>query len=144
MKNTNELRRKNLVYRAESGDETVIEIIAISEDEVNFNIYVGELKGIPISQEWLYELGFTKKSLHKNKLDLMGDPSGDMDGAIKYENNKNASIYFLEGKLYYEIDFYTDDYGLHITTKEFAFVHQLQNLHYALHDEELKLKSLAK
>lgn len=147
MKNTNELRRNNLVYRGEPNDgepTSVINVISITEDEINFNIYIGELKGIPLTQEFLFEFGFTNKAMHHNKLLLKGDPSGDMDGAIKYSNGQNASIYFLEGKSYYELDYHTDDYGAHITTKEIKYVHKLQNIHYELTGEELKIKSFAK
>ncbi len=119
----NELRRLNKVVFAEDG--TVFDVLLIEEtglivknEEEEFWCEIDQFEGIPITEEWLLRLSdlknFGKYYFHPFAI----FPEG---GVFK------AWIDTCEG---YEPTNYTVSY-----------VHQLQNLYFALTGEELEIKS---
>jgi len=90
--------------------------------------YGGDLKPIPLTEEWLLKFGFK----HQNKYDLESN---------LYSKKLKSEYYFtiysktetLDFKTFHPINFVFDI--------KIDFVHQLQNLYFALTGEELTLKS---
>jgi len=89
----------------------------------NYRIDKGEVRPIPLTEEWLLKLGFDKS-------DLIG-----FDGGWQYRGR---------GKYY--IQQMSNAITIHLITEEsialltgFHFVHQLQNLYFALTGEELSV-----
>jgi len=117
---TTELRIGNLVLL--DGEEMII--TGITKDYVYFEggfsmISFTDIKGIPLTEEWLLKFGFKKTKMKGNK-NLMEFIKG------------NFIIY-----LYEEIEVYFSIWD-DITLK---YVHQLQNLYFALTGEELEIKT---
>jgi hypothetical protein len=87
--------------------------------------------GTPITEEWLLKFRFEKGLLQTN-----------YDDAVSYLINKSDTvadfiIVFEKGKYYLGID---GEYGVESIFKNLEFVHQLQNLYFALTGEELTIK----
>lgn len=114
---TNELRIGNLVY-----DEIeVCKVDAIFNDFVrvlcdNTVINLFEPKTIPITEEWLLKMGF--------------------------ENNHSSVNFktFYNNGFDYRIELYSDGKVFFDELREIQYVHQLQNLYFALTGEELTIK----
>lgn len=77
--------------------------------------YVDFLKPIPLTEEWLLKLGFEKKDNYGN-----------------YE-------YLLDGYSYFRGSFYISDCDECGESVEINFVHELQNLYFALTKKELTI-----
>lgn len=117
---SNELRIGNLAYSKK--DESVVLVVTVysKPDSVSYSykedVIMGHplsiLEPIPLTEEWLVKFGFEKKGINTPKwrfwkIDLVEDEKG---------------IYsFDESRIYIDIE----------------YVHQLQNLFYALTNEEL-------
>ena len=85
--------------------------------------YGDDLQPIPLTEEWLEKFGFTK--------------------AIYYDVDQNYYVYF-DFSIYNFYDegwFFLDPDNGHINTKGVKYVHEIQNLYFALTGEELILKS---
>lgn len=146
-----ELRIGNLVNGL-SGKTILVE--TIGEYGINASLAGGDsgawieheatfegLQPIPLNEEWLQKFGFENKGLFENKIYLPNGRGGDMDGATQFVLGQYKHIvYLLAGKFYYQLASCTDDYGDNIETVELPYVHELQNLHYALKREELTIK----
>lgn len=82
---------------------------------------IEDIEGTPLTEEWLKKFGFT----------VVAAPS-----AYGYDCNKVSKNYILRGawngKNYFALEILND--GHH---KKIEFVHQLQNLYFALTGEEL-------
>ena len=88
-----------------------------------------ELKPIPLTEEWLIKFGFEKYSTKSEFYCL--DSTSIYEGTLNY-NYKNNFI-SLSGM--------NDDYHEElILVKPMLYVHQLQNLYFALTNEELTIK----
>ena len=112
MKST-ELRIGDLVHYEYKEMSKDIEVnITVFQELENFT-YRNRIKPIPLSEDWLLKFGFDN-SLVK-----------DIYLALGY------NVIHDEGKYYFR------HYGL---TKEVEYVHQLQNLYFALTGEELTIK----
>jgi hypothetical protein len=77
-------------------------------------------KAIPLTEEWLLKLGFTKK---ENK-------------QYWYKENNMLRFVLLYGSLHCSIG--DDENGM--LYKIISFIHELQNLYFALTNEELTIK----
>ena len=122
--NVNELRINNFVMvrmwgpLSKSFTEQKINIDLLSTCNSNPS-YVNP---ILINNEWLIRLGIYLHDLNVDKF-IEDNSVGTYDNGKKYE---------------YIIETNTNDYGSYIyTTKEIKYVHQLQNLYFALSDKEL-------
>jgi len=122
-----ELRIGNYFYLwdDETGQNKVHYVFEINEDELNgFKSRLRESEPIPLTKEWLLKFGFKKSS-------LIG-----FDGGWQHSNDSKYYIQQMSNAI-----------TIHLITEEsvalltgFHFVHQLQNLYFALTGEELNLK----
>ncbi len=117
-----ELRIGNLVYFFK---DTAAIVIAISSEELYLtqgggfiNPKTEECIPIPLTEEWLLRFGFEKEGV--------------------YYSNSHLEISEIISKKGY--DAYCTDMDFSIFMTELKYVHQLQNLYFALTGEELKLK----
>lgn len=132
MISTKELRIGNLIFADFNGkgDKRIVEIYQINEsgcillDEIRENINEGSLQehwdeylfGIELSEEWLLKFG------------------------LKCGDNLTVKGYFLRvGNAFISIDEKVYFMGQPITY--IKYVHQLQNLYFALTGEELNIKA---
>jgi hypothetical protein len=132
---SNELRTGNLLNYDTAEGETLPTKIDwqdlkwLSEDEKGFNLVHSP---IPITEEWLLKFGFTNidntniyvKSMHK----------------IGAEKLKSLAVYIDENNYTIAIvDYYTGVEKTDLLHLDYEFVHQLQNLYFALTGEELTI-----
>ncbi len=143
--NANELRIGSLVYY-ETIDLTncndIAEIISIQPDDIK-SIH---LKGlghekyhpIPIAGDWLLKFGFEKRKTQNADLYLID--------LIKIGRNpalKKLCLYFESRESEWIVcflDYYTGKEVSEIFPNNILYVHQLQNLFFALTGKELELK----
>jgi hypothetical protein len=122
MINANELRIGNLVYRDSWNDSRSIDIITGYDfwhsqrlDRVESQVEWGSLSVIPLTEEILLKCGFEK---------LGGD---------------NYSIGRISLGLNYNISIDIDYVPIHCLNGKIKYLHQLQNLYFALTNEELEI-----
>lgn len=124
-----ELRIGNFVN---TNDYINLEVLGISSTNVGLklectkfiSVDYNELKPIPITVDWLLKLGFEYHTFDKNYV-------------IKTKDNWHNSIKEIEGDWCYNND--SSDAGCYFV-RELKYVHQLQNLYYAINEEELICK----
>jgi len=113
-----ELRLGNIISRMHDINEPVIEIVDMfTIDWINRNPNNETYKPIPLTEEWLLKFGFEKKGKRISK-------------GWFYLWDENGIVVFALA----EMQDYT---GCYLKIK---YVHQLQNLYYALTGEELCIK----
>lgn len=126
MINANELRIGNLVI---TNDDKIVKVKNINDDGINgewdsewATFYHKWLKGIPLTPEILEKAGFEKI------------------GSTNFENSKHIISFLV--KMY-------DDHSILLAVKNeyekcnvgiYKYLHQLQNLYFALIGEELQIK----
>ena len=127
---SNDLRIGNIV-KTENNTIDVFKLVSIGYDYVlltdEYNDYdslIEELKPIPITEEWLLKLGFEYHAFDKNYV-------------ITTKDDWHNSIKEIEGDWCYNND--SSDAGCYFV-RDVKYVHQLQNLYYAINEEELTIK----
>lgn len=133
MINPNESRIGNLVYY----DNRVFEIDTIAEEfptlnTIEFGIGVvawNNIKPIPITEEWLLKFGFEKREGSVCDSFYIGLNPITHDWLFDLVWLKNMMDYSYEGNPFYKN-------GHH----EVKYIHQLQNLYFALTQKELTCK----
>lgn len=141
MIDTKELRIGNLVtYAGEPYpfypiENSIVVVSEVLQDGVNLSqgdmtLYNHELlDGIAISSMWLERMGFTVTQYSGN---------ADIWKIVDDEGvNKNNYAISMTFNLFHSVNGAGD--AEYIFGKEIKFVHQLQNLHFALTGEELKI-----
>lgn len=136
---TNELRIGNCVYLQREKNEFTTEVIkGITEKYVIINFSSGrqykkdyqiiytEIQPIPLTEEWLLKLGFIKCSDYMSEDHDYYYP--DLDG-----------LWISADKLEVEL-LASDPYESFKLPLKVQYVHQLQNLYFALTGEELPIK----
>ena len=116
--------------------EAIFEIEEIKKDVVQFkayhaNEYYKDLNPIPITEQWLLDFGFE-------------DEGGDDYVVAKGEHTLLLTVEkdsISVSLLIYLYGTYNSEY---IFLKDILYVHQLQNLYFALMQEELILKERSK
>lgn len=125
----NELRVGNLLHYVNEPElvlPDVVEVESITEYGINLPVEddisvssvdynFDDLEGIPLTEEWLLKFGFQKKDLGNFEHHFNGFP---------LQKNQECFLYFTFNHRYRDV----------------KYVHQLQNLYFALTGEELKLK----
>lgn len=116
---SNELRIWNLI--AYNGINCTVEVINGEVDEVYilgddfyYGINIGEIEPIPLTEEWLLKFGFIKS------LDEYGGYLKELPNGNKYRIKNNT-------------------YSTQHFEVKFEYVHQLQNFHFSITNEELKI-----
>jgi len=123
--NANELRIGNKILFAEDGTEfTVTDILGngfnVKNEEENTWIEAEQFEGITLTEEWLLSFGFYKSMSWTYAIELEGNLK-----LVYYLGEKGWSIGFKS---------YSDFANL-------KYVHQLQNLYFALTGKELIYKN---
>ncbi len=88
---------------------------------------------IPLTEEWLYKFGFQNIDKGDNDYITYTDPNHDYYLQIDVRR-KNGKYSILDNSLYF------DDLR-NFSMVDIMYVHQLQNLYFALTEEELTYKS---
>lgn len=123
MINTNELRQGNLIFfrKRNTGNDVIKKVIAIQSQFIEIQIgrtyenkFLDEVFPVPVTEDWLLNLGFIKH-------------------VLGYKKNKVLIHYSIKLK-----DHFFFSYS--ITYVNIHHIHQLQNLYFALTGEELKIK----
>lgn len=142
----NELRIGNIINDT-SGEDLPVKAIRTRKrgvDEVKVKgyidwVYVGYCDGVAITEEWLVKLGFEK---------CIGSES-DYEIVIQKNEGGGISEYWLWVDLHDEDNHNNDMYPCASIVSEgnwlntnIKYVHQLQNLYFALTGKELELKQL--
>lgn len=134
--NAKDLRIGNLVLRENKG---IVEIVSLSEDSVwhkrisdftTIQKHISFFNPIPLTEEWLRKFGFITLD---NEIDFI---------EWGLDDNKNGAEFSIISDgfdkrvpLYFEYDL-----GQYLIRKKIKYVHQLQNLYFALTREELNFK----
>src|SRR5690606_4448268 len=110
----------------------IVEVISIMPrwacvryDEVTFSRSYEEFQSVPITEEWLREFGFGASD----------------ECEMGHNTNKHFGFYFDWHFKRFRLDVDDGENGLEIRL-DIRYVHQLQNLYFALTGEELKRKEL--
>ena len=118
---TTEVRRGNYFLFTKNGVETTRQVAAISEHAIYFRDEKMEMKSssadcwpIQLNDDWLFKLGAIERTFH-----LPNECYLDISTTYKTAYIQN---------------------GLGFSIKYPEFVHQLQNLYFALTGQELKIK----
>ena len=113
----NELRIGNYIYLPSQTENFAVKVNRVSNDNVN-GFDFSETKGIELTEDWLLKFGFEEQTPKYFVLDL-----GDF--SMRYYYNFSGSTWKFE---------------LEDKTLKIKFVHQFQNLYFALTQKELILK----
>jgi len=97
-------------------------------------------EAIPLTEEWLVKFGFNSDGdggeAHINCLSDFIDSKFTIGTFVCFEDlDKNPLTFFISE------NYGTDDYNCSYVPKSVKYVHQLQNLYFALTGEELTLKT---
>lgn len=113
-----------------------VEINSISVEGVNYNggwIIFNEIYGIPISAGWLERLEFDEKKV----------AGMDAEYFECFLNNENIGIEFGWDNKTKLVDIATESGEPSTNLPHIKYVHQLQNIYFALTGTELEIKQLA-
>jgi len=123
-------------------DKISNEPIGVAEFTANTWYRIGECidflewyKPIPITEEWAAKLGFVKQEklyYNPNQPELQND-------TYFIEPNSEQEIFIKDGICFYQLSFDCCDGDCYSLNKELLFVHQLQNIFFALPSAELTL-----
>lgn len=135
---TKELRIGNILHYKLSGDNVCVRGIGKNCIWLNDNkdagpISIEHFDQIPLTEEWLEKLGLIKRNQTEELPEELQQPDIDEDGDIWYTWVKG--VFNLEiqsnGEIWFE---------LYSHYKHIKWVHELQNLYFALTEEELTLQ----
>ena len=131
----NDLRVGNKVYynTGESIEVHLIDSVDIKLAEQYNLLFNANHSPIPLTEEWLIKMGF---SLYSSEGRYLITPNNEIELLITLESDNENTYCYID--IYQHID-KEDDEGAEIVflTKENYYLHQLQNLYYALTNEEL-------
>lgn len=86
---------------------------------------INSIQPIPLTEEWLLNFGFNYRNEHRGEgciMDLKGEKYKSASVAIPYKSQEGRLIYMT------------------VWSAPINYVHQLQNLYYAITGEELKIQ----
>lgn len=137
-----DLRIGNLCFRKGKKIVTIENIYGPSgvvdvKDESNFREnripIPSYISGIPITEEWLLKFGFDPQLLSNIFLKKM-----QVVGGVTL---KSIAVYLQENECTIAlVDYYTGTEKTELLHMEYQYVHQLQNLYFALTGQELEIK----
>jgi hypothetical protein len=133
----NEQRIVGTIYSNFEG-EPAIEVLERKDSHINVYTYtLKEIEPIPLTEEWLIKFGFEISQSNKHLFSI--EAFGKSFCVLKYITDENIDEEYkhLDFKNFiFDIPSYYDEarfYGK-------KYVHELQNFHFALTGEELKIK----
>ena len=122
----NELRIGNFVTAIRCDNSQIIDQVKqLHESYVVTKFDWGKVEPIPLTEEWLTKLGFKQTEKIAQKIIR----SVGRLGVLNVEKSKPFEI---------KLSYWVDDDGILIS--KIKYVHQLQNLYFALTGEELEIK----
>lgn len=128
--NANELRVTNIVsYEGKEMSIAMIGISKVSLFKKNGFLHdanLDEINPIPITEEWLLKFGG----------EIEGNGYNDI--CIVFPNNKNSRLSMKDDFIQW-----TTHHSPHADFQHIKYVHQLQNLYFALTNQELKINKSA-
>lgn len=127
MMKANELRIGNFVndnFTVECVSNIQVDLDSVIQDKHIKNVFIADLKPTPITAEWLIKFGFQKDE----NLEEYYDSEGMFGVALNHEFHGKKSPLPLH------------IWDATFTGADCMFIHQLQNLYFALTGKELKLK----
>jgi hypothetical protein len=142
----NELRIGNYVkfYRVEEGNviehakiNTVHEECCVLDHNKAIGCALRVIKPIPLTEQWLLDLGFYEHDEHGMYGDRYFTPIADYNYVVERDWREETSYFF--GIEYTDSHKPDDDGEVYFFSFEVKYVHQLQNLYFALTGEELTL-----
>jgi len=123
-----ELRIGNYILHEPTIDDWE-EIIVTLPSLLQVDISPESYCGIPLTEEWLLKFGFEK------------DTYASTNRWILYNHDEGEVLFEISGSDSYGwVRIFTTTNGIEDTDTHFKYVHQLQNLYFALTGEELTLK----
>jgi hypothetical protein len=120
----NELRIGNLVLI--DGEESEIHGGLIADFETD--CFDGKIEPIPLNEEWLIKFGFERRVFAQRNEYILIIDIDNQKHFIEFAFPRNEKIQVI---MYYDKCFY----------KHIKYVHQLQNLYFALTGQELEIKT---
>lgn len=136
MINAKDLRIGNLIlFNPKKGIERICLVMEIKEKEIivkdnglNLSLFELEFQPIPLTPDMLQKCGFEKWFVEDYETNDVYEKSIDDDLSIEITSLKNGDFILCVR---------VDEYRL---SKPFRFIHQLQNLYYALTQTELNIQ----
>ena len=126
--------------------DTACRVVAISEEGIEqvrniggntltFSMFKNDIifEPIPITEEWLLRFGLIKKpktNIYLNPMFSIGEKILKLMAVHLDDNSSTIAI----------VDYYTETEKSDLLHLDYQFIHQLQNIFFALCGEELKLK----
>ena len=139
----NELRIGNLINRVTENEETICIVKGIDDsgcyteplNQPKEHYYhanpIKSIEPIPLTEDILLKCGFVKDGDYFKKGVL------DMFYCLKYYKHLNGYYFYIQ---YSDSPFEWDDNTFYPISCTYKYLHQLQNLHFALTGEELTIK----
>lgn len=127
---SNELRIGNLIEHKAIMCEVLSidnEWLQIDNDQLNTKII--DCKPIPLTEEWLFKFGFEIDESNDNK----------KTKTLSTQVSNTESLYFDENEWYISHDWNNNNFKNTFWNQP-KYVHQLQNIYFALTGEELIIK----
>jgi hypothetical protein len=125
---TNELRIGNWVnFIPDNGNFIISDIKTFNENTIN-GLELEDCQPIPLTKEWLYKFGF--KNIDKGDNDYITYTDSNHDYYLQLDVRKKDGKYSI-------LDNSFDDLR-DFSMIDISYVHQLQNLYFALTGEELQ------
>jgi hypothetical protein len=137
MKET-ELRIGNLVQDEETGTITKVNVHLFMHVCSLRGLLSGFINPIPLTEEWLKRFGF-RKLKRKGTYGSIYVIS-DIDSNLCIERDFNKEISYFVGIEYTDSPYKEDKNKIYHYSYDLKYVHQLQNLYFALTGNELELK----
>lgn len=124
-----ELRVKNLVEDPILGVLEIQDIfgsgqVIAKKDNITFNLNLSQTKGVPLKEEWLLKFGWSYYN-------------GKTEGVLTKDFGCKMDVDYVDGVLLIKSHYEGEEMYRETKVK---FIHQLQNLYFALTGEELTLK----
>ena len=141
----NELRVGNWLFGMfNTNDGFVMQPLEISPDVIS-EIYEGvsDYDPIPITEEWLLRFGFEKKIQwwrvkNDGKFDVIENQGFELNKCIKNDDGRYHDVYFSYDSVSKKLNCYSSDGGDDTTVfADIKYVHQLQNLYFAITEKEI-------
>ena len=134
---SNELRIGNLVYGKEIETVKAIGIEGYIWFDDKRNLLVEHCQPIPLTEEWLLKFGFKawddKKTIYTLEIDI--DEYNNTCFRFWFQSDKLVFDY-IQNEIHPTESIFDDK---NIIRLEIKYIHQLQNLFFALTNEELKI-----
>lgn len=129
-----ELRLGNFIQDKFGVTDVVRELNNLISDRVNVDIYDDYFSPIPLTEDWLVKFGFSG-----NEMIAEGLINGYSLKYIDYGEFSNKFVIVQASEGYYLAEDGDFELFVYPSSRPFRFLHQLQNLYFALTGQELTI-----